>query len=290
MSFTEEIKKELLSCELPKGLRTAFTYGFLYGFRGSKQRLVTSNADIIECAENILPKGSFWVERVASAKKTNFILNLQSEELLKKYEPFSAQVSKTFVSGSDETTGAFLRGVFMTCGSVYIQKAGYHLELSPEDDEKCERLFGLINEQGMKIDISARKKHSFLYSKNSENISDFLTFIGAMQSSMKIMNIKIYKEIRSGINRAVNCETANMDKTAAAAAKQILDIRLIESAEGLEALPDELRQTALLRLENPDMPLGGLGKLFDPPVSRSGVDHRLRRISAKADEIRNKQS
>ena len=140
----------------------------------------------------------------------------------------------------------------------------------------------------MNINISHRRNSFFLYSKDSENISDYLTFIGAMKSSMEIMNIKIIKEVRSNINRVVNCEAANIGKTAAAAAKQILDIRLIGEKMGYDKLDEDLRELALLRLENPDISLSGLGGLLSEPLSRSGVNHRLKRIAAIAEDIRNK--
>ena len=196
-------------------------------------------------------------------------------------------INKELVNGNDTVTGAFLRGAFISCGSVYVQKAGYHLEFDPETDEKCRELCRIINEQGMSVSVSSRRGRSFVYCKNSENISDLMTYIGAMQSAMEIMNIKIYKEVRSGINRAVNCETANIGKTAAAAAKQLMDIRFIDERIGLDKLSDDLREIAVLRLENPDVPLSGLGKLTEPCISRSGVNHRLERISKKADELRN---
>ncbi|MGN0618851.1 MAG: DNA-binding protein WhiA [Ruminiclostridium sp.] len=286
MSFSNEVKQELCRADISSATREAFTYGLLYGFRSKKPLLLTDSECTADCFKNILPPKSVIIKTPRERGGKSFSVELLNRELLEKYGFFSPEINTSVVNGNDIIAGVFLRGIFLSCGSVSVQKAGYHLELSPGSLEKCENLHRLINEQGMRIEMSSRKSAYFLYSKDSENISDFLTFIGAMQSSMEIMNIKIIKEVRSNINRKVNCEAANIEKTASASAKQIMDIRTIEEKTGLEALPEELREIALLRLENPDVSLSGLGKLLPEPISRSGVNHRLARISKLAEELR----
>ena len=138
----------------------------------------------------------------------------------------------------------------------------------------------------MNVKKSFRSGIPFLYTKNSEHAADFLTYIGATRSAMEIMNIKIYKDFRSGINRVVNCEAANLGKTVAASAEQIAWIRAIEEKKGPEFLSPELRELARVRRENPDISLSELGKLLNPPLSRSGVNHRLERLKKIAEEIK----
>lgn len=282
MSFSENIKQELSKADIPAASRDSFIYGLLYGFRSDEPQIITSSDSLCSCIESVFPE--VQIETVKLNASSRCII-IRDEDLLQKYSFGSAEINREFVSGNDIQTGIFLRGVFMTCGNASVQKAGYHLELSPRSD-KCRTLFNIINEQGMTINLSKRNGSEILVSKNSENISDFLTFIGAMQNSMEIMNIKIYKEFRSSVNRAVNCETANIEKTAAAAAKQILDIKMIEENCGLDTLNEELREIAVLRLENPDISLSGLGKLLEIPISRSGVNHRFEKIAKIADKYR----
>ena len=289
MSLTNEVKQELCGNDINKATKTAFIYGLIFGIKGQSPILTTECESVTECFRNIFPSGSVIVSEEIKRGKRLYIIEITDKDILKAYSFGENSVNRSIVNGNDAVTGAFLRGVFLVCGTVSVQKAGYHLELSLDNEEKCRSLHSFINEQGVNINLSHRRSSYFLYSKNSENISDYLTFIGAMKSSMEIMNIKIIKEVRSNINRVVNCEAANIGKTAAAAAKQILDIRLIGEKMGYDKLDEDLRELALLRLENPDISLSGLGELLSEPLSRSGVNHRLKRIAAIAEEIRNKR-
>ena len=134
-----------------------------------------------------------------------------------------------------------------------------------------------------------RRGDYLLYYKESENIEDFLTFIGAPMRALEIMEIKVVKDVRNQVNRRTNCETANIDKTVAASSRQVADIELIRERRGLEYLPENLRELAYLRLENPELSLSELGRALSDPISRSGVNHRLERISRIAAELRAKQ-
>ena len=144
----------------------------------------------------------------------------------------------------------------------------------------------MIEEHGMGAKLSSRRGSSFLYIKESEKISDMLTYMGAMMQAMEIMNVKIYKEVRNNVNRSVNCEAANLDKTIAAAQKQADDINYIFEKRGEGYLPDELLQVAKIRLTALELSLSDIGKMLEPPISRSGVNHRLRKISLIADTLR----
>lgn len=138
----------------------------------------------------------------------------------------------------------------------------------------------------MTAKTAVRRGQYIVYIKGSESIEDTLTFIGAQQCTLELMNVKIYKDVRNKANRIANCDAANIDKVVKAAMKQIDDIKLISQTNGLESLSDELREIAELRLENTDMSLQEIGENLSVPLSRSGVNHRFKKIAAIADVIR----
>jgi hypothetical protein len=286
MSFTNDVKRELCGCDVPDNLRDMLRYGMMFGFKGDDPYFLTRDKAAAGYVRRIFPKNSFEVRTTKLSIGESYCVMAKDRLLPVKYGYFENRLIHDNIGGSDTEVGMFLRGLFITSGSMHVQKAGYHFELSVGSREKCEELFRLINEQGMNINISHRGSSYFLYSKNSENISDILTFMGAVQSAMEIMNIKIMKEVRSSINRSVNCETANIDRTVRASAKQLDDIKLVLDTLGDDRLPEELREIAKLRLANPDMSLRDLGKLAEPNISRSGVNHRFERLAKLADEIR----
>ena len=286
MSFTNDVKRELCGCDVPDNLRDVLRYGLMFGFKGADPYLVTRDKAVAGYIRRIFPKNSIEVRVSKISTGTSYLTAPKDRLLPVRYGYFENGIVNDLIGGSDAEVGMFMRGLFVASGSAHVQKAGYHLELSVGDREKCESLLRLITEQGMQINLSHRGASYFLYSKNSENISDILTFMGAVQSAMEIMNIKIMKEVRSNINRSVNCETANIDRTVRASAKQLDDIRLVIENLDSEQLSDDLREIAGLRLENPDMSLRDLGKLVEPNISRSGVNHRFERIAKLAEEIR----
>lgn len=285
MSFTTEIKNELCGGQLGKKSAKILLYGFLYGLKDYESGFFTDSQTVRDFLESLMGKDNVKIARRTKQGRKGWLMQIIGEPL-KKTDYKSAEIDRSYVDGSDSSTGLFLRGVFISCGVVADPNKEYHLELTASA-EKSHCLFRLINESGMQIKESVRKNQPFLYTKDSEGISDFLTFIGAMISSMEIMNAKIVKGVRNNINRVVNCEAANIGKTVAASQKQIADIQYIKSAKGLEFLTDDLRQIAQMRLEHAEMSLRELGELTEPKISRSGVNHRLRRISEIADKLRN---
>lgn len=288
MSFTSDIKNELCEGIIPQPLIDTFCYGLLYPIRRDRPFFTTDNKCVEQCYAELF-QNTVICEQKKQSDILSYKITVNTEKLNEKYGIHHHGINRSFVSGNDIDTGVFLRGVFLSCGSVSVQKAGYHMELSVRDENKCGQLYNLITEQGMKINRSVRRGVPYLYSKDSENISDFLTFIGAMQSSMEIMNIKIYKDFRSNINRKVNCEAANIGKTVAASAKQIEDINFISECGEYEKLSSDLKELASLRIENPDISLSELARLFDPPITRSGVNHRIERIRKIADGLRERR-
>lgn len=180
---------------------------------------------------------------------------------------------------------AFLRGAFLCVGSMSDPVKGYHLELVTDNERKAFQIQQIICEFELDAKIIRRKKYFVVYLKEGSNIVDFLNICEAHVSLMQFENERIVKEMRNSINRRVNCETANITKTVNAATKQILDIEKIRDTIGFSNLPQNLREMALVRMEYPDASLKELGGYLVPPVGKSGVNHRLRKLTEIADEI-----
>ncbi len=183
---------------------------------------------------------------------------------------------------------AFLRGAFLAAGSVTNPEKAYHLELAVLSVEAAKCLQEVMVFFGLDAKIILRKKYHVVYLKEGEQIADFLNITGAHVALMELENIRILKEIRNSVNRQVNCETANISKTVTAAAKQIEDIRYIECNMGLRQLASGLREIAELRLEYPDSSMQELGRMLQPPIGKSGVNHRLRKLGIIAEQLREK--
>ena len=194
-----------------------------------------------------------------------------------------------FTHVPEEEAAAFLSGAFLACGAVSDPEKGYRVEFATQHQPLADDLAALLAEYLAPPKRTVRRNDYLLYYKESENIEDLLTYLGAPKSSLELMEVKIVKELRNRVNRATNCETANISKTVNAALSQIEDIRLIEASGGIGSLDEELRELARLRLQNPDMSLRELGQALTSPISRSGVNHRLRRISEYAAELRRKE-
>lgn len=181
---------------------------------------------------------------------------------------------------------AFIRGAFLAGGSISDPNKSYHFEIVCRSEMQAVQLQEIINSFGMDAKIVARKKYQVVYLKEGAQIVDILNVMEAHVALMNLENVRILKEMRNSVNRKVNCETANISKTVNAAVKQLDDIAYIRDNAGLSSLPDNLKEMALLRLEKPDTSLKELGTYLNPPVGKSGVNHRLRRISEIADQLR----
>lgn len=184
---------------------------------------------------------------------------------------------------------AFMRGAFLAAGSISDPEKFYHFEIACAAESKAEQLKNLILSFDIDAKIVQRKKYYVVYIKEGAMIVDALNVMEAYVSLMNLENIRILKEMRNSVNRKVNCETANINKTVSAAVKQIEDIQYIRDHAGLESLPDGLSEMAQLRLEYPEASLKELGMLLCPQVGKSGVNHRLRKISNIANDLRGKK-
>lgn len=181
---------------------------------------------------------------------------------------------------------AFVRGIFLATGSVNDPNKAYHFEIVVHNKEMAEAVKQVVNSFSLDAKVVKRKKYYVVYLKEGSMIVDILNVMEAHVSLMDMENVRILKDMRNDINRRVNCETANIKKTVNAARRQIEDIEYIEKTKGLKYLSDSLRSLAELRLAEPDANLVELGEMLDPPVSKSGVNHRLRKISSIANTLR----
>ena len=181
---------------------------------------------------------------------------------------------------------AFIRGAFLAAGSISAPEKFYHFEIVCPTEPKAEQLKNIIATFDIEAKIVPRKKYYVVYIKEGSQIVDILNVMEAPVSLMELENIRIVKEMRGSVNRQVNCETANINKTVSAAVKQIEDIRFIQSVAGLLGLPESLQEMARIRLERPDATLKELGEALEPTVGKSGVNHRLRKLSLVAEELR----
>lgn len=184
---------------------------------------------------------------------------------------------------------AFLRGAFLSSGSISDPNKFYHFEVVCPSLEKAEQVREIIGCFEMEARIVSRKNHFVVYVKEGAQIVELLGIMGANVSVMNLENVRILKEMRGSVNRKVNCETANINKTVNAAVKQMEDIRFIQEKIGFSALAEGLEQIAKLRLEFPEATLAELGAMLSPAVGKSGVNHRLRKLKSIAEELKREQ-
>lgn len=185
---------------------------------------------------------------------------------------------------------SYLRGVFLGSGSLSDpEQRTYHLEIVVKDHTNYKIICELMRNFGLNPKMIMKRKRHMIYLKESEQIVDFLNIIGAHSALLSFEGIRVKKEVRNRVNRLVNCETANLNKTVDAAIKQVENIRFIERNLGLDKLPPGLESIARLRLENPDLSLKELGELLNPAISKSGVNHRMRRLQSIVDNISGKK-
>lgn len=181
---------------------------------------------------------------------------------------------------------AYLRGAFLCVGSMSDPQKSYHVEFVCENELHANQIRDMIGSFELEAKITKRKKYHVVYLKEGAGIVDLLNIMGAHVSLMDLENLRIEKEMRNSINRQVNCEAANIAKTVNAANKQLEDIRLLKAHYGFSNLPENLREMAMVRLSHPESSLQELGGYLNPPVGKSGVNHRLRKLSELADKIR----
>ena len=294
MSFSAQTKRELCRTSAgQKGLAQAEAYGVLLysnSFSPSVIRIITECEAFAQWLPTLFYKAfklrfDQQPEQGAVGKQT--VLLTQPEKIETVCEAYgldlSGQVAHhvNFAALEDEARRiAFFRGAFLAGGSVTAPEKRYHLELTTPHFNVSREVGTLMQEAGFEPKSTTRKSNYILYFKQSEAIEDFLTAIGAPVAAMEIMNAKLEKNLRSSVNRRVNCDAANLDKTVDASMAQAEAIRRLEKTVGLDSLPDKLQEAARLRLEHPELALTQLAALCDPPVTKSCLNHRLRKLVA----------
>lgn len=287
MSFSSEVKEELAKHISPARHCQIAELAALLNFCGQFGRDAEGRYTIGFQTENeaVVRKGFTLLRKTYNINTDVSMSEEEIQGLLSKFGRLDQPVSSLLIKNSC-CQRAFLRGAFLSIGSMSDPQKSYHLEFVCTDEDKARQLRNVI--QGFDIDakIVLRKKYYVVYLKEGSGIVDLLNVCEAPVSLMNLENLRILKEMRNSINRRVNCEAANITKTVNAATRQIEDIEYIRDHYGLQNLSEALRQMAEVRLENPDAPLKELGELLNPPVGKSGVNHRLRKLSELADKIR----
>lgn len=181
---------------------------------------------------------------------------------------------------------AYLRGIFLGCGSITNPETAYHLELVLSSEGYAQEVIGLLNRVGLQARVNLRKQMQVVYLKEAEQIASLLRLIGAHRALLHLEDIRVLKEVRNQVNRLVNCDTANVEKAVSTGLRQAQNITFIADKVGLDWLPSSLRQMAEVRLAYPEASLKELGDLMEPKLGKSGVNHRLRRLEEIAEELR----
>lgn len=289
MSFSREVKEELTRQKSKSRHCQLAELAAILALEGKE--LIPDVGDISLRTDNPLlqQKYAMLMEQAFSAdvEKTAEPEEVQRILMALKQLPCKEDVNGLLVQKTC-CKRAFIRGAFLAAGSISNPNKSYHFEIVCRSDRLARQIRELMADFEADAKIVERKQHYVVYLKEGSQIVDMLNVMEAYVSLMNLENVRIIKEMRNSVNRKVNCETANISKTVNAAVKQIADITRIRDVLGFEKLPPHLRQMAQLRLEHPDAPLKELGEYLEPPVGKSGVNHRLRKLSAIAEKLPDK--
>lgn len=287
MSFSSEVKNELAKRISPARHCQIAELAALMNFCGQYGGDIKGGYTIGFQTENeaVVRKGFTLLRKTFNIDTDTTLEGQKIQEVLRKLGNLEEPVSPLLVKNSC-CRRAFLRGAFLGIGSMSDPAKGYHLEFDCCQEAKARQLQELIKGFDIEARIILRKKYYVVYLKEGAGIVDLLNVCEAPVSLMSFENLRIVKEMRNSVNRRVNCETANIARTVNAASRQVEDIKYLKEHYGYEDLPEALRQMADVRLENPDVPLKELGGYFNPPIGKSGVNHRLRKLSELAEKLR----
>ncbi|MCI6044426.1 DNA-binding protein WhiA [bacterium] len=313
MSFSSEVKEELSRhlpsarhCQIAETAAILSVCGQVSISEDDRFRIVvhTENISVARKYFTLLKK-TFKIEAVTRIRKnaylkksTVYLVEVNSHEDAVRILQATKFVTADLEIAEDLSTmnrliiqkecckRAFLRGTFLAAGSISDPEKSYHLEIVCTTEERALQVQNILRELELDARIVNRKKNQVVYLKEGSQIVELLGLMGASISLMNLENIRILKEISNNVNRKVNCETANIGKTVSAAVKQVEDIRYIETHMGFSQLSEGLEEIAVLRLQYQDATLKELGEMLNPPVGKSGVNHRLRKLSRIADELR----
>ena len=307
MSFSGEVKAELEKhisksrhCQLAE-LAAIISFSGRMILTGADPRLeiATEHAGLAKKCYTLLKRafdisaelseqnpGVLYIEEQDAMRRVLMALKFLEED--GSLHPFRQAVNGILLQKSC-CRRTFVRGAFLASGSMSDPHKSYHFEIVCATPQQAEQLRTVISDFGMDAKVVERKKHHVVYLKEGAQIVDLLNVMEAHVALMDLENVRIFKEMRNSVNRKVNCETANIHKTVSAAVKQIEDIEFLKTAGSFSELSEELLETAGIRLENPDASLKELGLMHNPPIGKSGVNHRLRKLSNLAETLRGRK-
>ena len=289
MSFAVEVKTEL--CRVPLSRKCciqAEAYGVLLycnTFNAGEVRIVTENEAFAQRLPALFKKAfRLTFDRLPEGGGKQIFAITAPEKLIVVNQTFGSDLRALALHLNfavvEETCcrAAFLRGAFLAGGAGTDPRKGYHLELATSHHSVSREVLALMRELDQEARAAQRKGNAVIYFKQSEKIEDFLTCIGAPIASMQVMNAKLERDLRGKVNRRVNCDAANLDKAVEAAMVQVEAIRRLDAVGTLITLPDKLREAAALRLAHPEDTLAQLAERCDPPITKSALNHRLRKL------------
>ena len=295
MSFSLEVKQELskinsladknnVKCELMGYLVTSNT-----SVQKNKVRFSTESQYNINRFSKLLNNLGFvnYVIKIQRNMYSIFINKNDIQELIRAEENINiANEILSYFLKSEILEKAFVRGTFLGSGTINNPEKKYHLEIFLKNLETSKYIIEILRKYSIDFKILERSKKYAIYTKEGEEISKFLALMGASASVLKFEEIRVYRDIKNNINRKVNCETANLNKIVNSSVKQINDIKYIKEKGKFNELSEQLKEIAIVRIENPDMSLEELGKLLKKPIGKSGVNHRLRKIQKIVEELK----
>jgi len=289
MSFSSDIKKEIIKLEIANRHCAIAELAGIASICGDMGR------GVLVCSENKLVIGRS-MDLVGYVFPREDVCKVQRHDMVVQGDQAAEKVSQTLkmdggvpnqiIHTRQCCKKAYIRGCFLAFGSMCDPRKAYHFEVACPVYGAALMLKNALAGFGIEGKVVKRGRHSILYVKEGEQVVDLLNIIGAHVALMELENIRILKDIRNVVNRQVNCETANLNKTVVAASKQVDDILYIKENKSLGMLPENLREVAELRIEYPDATLVELGSMLGRPIGKSGVNHRLRKISEVADGLR----
>ncbi len=268
MSFSGEVKEELLNVIPHEDHCKKAEYLGLYSFYNKGPRDELENLD-----ENVLSNNALRKCFTIRNKTINMVTTVKNDSPLDIVKKPCCKKS-------------FLRGAFISSGFIGDPARSYQFEILSESEDYARLLILILGEFAINAKVHKRGKYYVVYVKEVESIMDCLNIMGAHKSMMEFANARILKDVRNDVNRRNNCDMANISKAVNAASKQIDDIELIRSTVGFESLSEALREICVVRLNYPESSLAELGSYLNPPIGKSGVNHRLRKISEFADSLR----
>lgn len=287
MSFSAEVKEELAKhisparhCQMAE-LSAMLHYAGQYGLMEDGTLTIGFQSE----NEAVLRKGFTLLKKAYNIDTVIGVKGQKKADLLAIMGDLSGPADTSLLKQAC-CRRAFIRGAFLSCGSISDPTKGYHLEFACNNRTQAEQLQEIIGQFDIEAKIVCRKKYFVVYVKEGAGIVELLNIMEAHVALMNLENLRILKEMRNSINRRVNCEAANIQKTVQASTRQVEDIIYLRDYYGFSRLPDNLREMAEVRLAYPEAALKELGEYLSPPVGKSGVNHRLRKLSELAEKLR----